>query len=179
MAVPELGCTALGAPLCSMLLFLLAFAPIPFGGIYLPLEVAASKCHRSPLVLAYDQAHFSALVSMEQKEPSKEQGGPGPWGVPLWGGPSSSLLGCVGSCLKEENTHPVLWLASPPRGIWAQPLLAPSSVDPKAALLSFRSLALIPLTDSEHKLLPVHFAVDPGKDWEWGKDDHDNVKLAG
>uniref|UniRef100_A0A2D4IC01 OTU domain-containing protein 7B n=2 Tax=Micrurus TaxID=8634 RepID=A0A2D4IC01_MICLE len=88
-----------------------AFAPIPFGGIYLPLEVPASKCHRSPLVLAYDQAHFSALVSMEQKEPIKEQ-------------------------------------------------------------------AVIPLTDSEHKLLPVHFAVDPGKEWEWGKDDNDNVKLA-
>uniref|UniRef100_A0A672S4W6 ubiquitinyl hydrolase 1 n=1 Tax=Sinocyclocheilus grahami TaxID=75366 RepID=A0A672S4W6_SINGR len=50
-----------------------AFAPIPFGGIYLPLEVPASKCHRSPLVLAYDQAHFSALVSMEQKDSSKEQ----------------------------------------------------------------------------------------------------------
>lgn len=37
---------------------------------------------------------------------------------------------------------------------------------------------MIPLTDSEHKLLPVHFAVDPGKDWQWGKDDSDNVKLA-
>uniref|UniRef100_A0A663M6M2 ubiquitinyl hydrolase 1 n=1 Tax=Athene cunicularia TaxID=194338 RepID=A0A663M6M2_ATHCN len=53
-----------------------AFAPIPFGGIYLPLEVPANKCHRSPLVLAYDQAHFSALVSMEQKEPAKDQAGP-------------------------------------------------------------------------------------------------------
>uniref|UniRef100_A0A8C5QZI6 ubiquitinyl hydrolase 1 n=1 Tax=Leptobrachium leishanense TaxID=445787 RepID=A0A8C5QZI6_9ANUR len=89
-----------------------AFAPIPFGGIYLPLEVPANKCHSSPLVLAYDQAHFSALVSMEQNEQSKEQ--------------------------------------------------AP----------------FIPLTDSEHKLLPVHFAVDPGKDWEWGKNDSDNVRLA-
>ncbi|XP_076868707.1 OTU domain-containing protein 7B isoform X2 [Brachyhypopomus gauderio] len=88
-----------------------AFAPIPFGGIYLPLEVAASKCHRSPLVLAYDQAHFSALVSMEQKDGSKEQ-------------------------------------------------------------------VVIPLTDSDHKMLPVHFAVDPGKDWEWGRDDADNVMLA-
>ncbi|NXX78093.1 OTU7B protein, partial [Urocolius indicus] len=88
-----------------------AFAPIPFGGIYLPLEVPANKCHRSPLVLAYDQAHFSALVSTEQKEPTKDQ-------------------------------------------------------------------AVIPLTDSEHKLLPVHFAVDPGKEWQWGKDDGDNVKLA-
>ncbi|KAG8009827.1 OTU domain-containing protein 7B, partial [Nibea albiflora] len=88
-----------------------AFAPIPFGGIYLPLEVPAAKCHRSPLVLAYDQAHFSALVSMEQKDRSKEQ-------------------------------------------------------------------VVIPLTDSEHKMLPLHFAVDPGKDWEWGKDDTDNVMLA-
>uniref|UniRef100_A0A3B1K702 ubiquitinyl hydrolase 1 n=1 Tax=Astyanax mexicanus TaxID=7994 RepID=A0A3B1K702_ASTMX len=87
-----------------------AFAPIPFGGIYLPLEVPANKCHRSPLVLAYDQAHFSALVSMEQKDSSKEQ-------------------------------------------------------------------VVIPLTDSDHKMLPVHFAVDPGKDWEWGKDDADNVRI--
>lgn len=38
--------------------------------------------------------------------------------------------------------------------------------------------AVIPLTDSEHKLLPLHFAVDPGKDWEWGKDDSDNARLA-
>ncbi|XP_077329165.1 OTU domain-containing protein 7A [Lithobates pipiens] len=88
-----------------------AFAPIPFGGIYLPLEVPPNRCHCSPLVLAYDQAHFSALVSMEQKDQQREQ-------------------------------------------------------------------AVIPLTDSEHRLLPLHFAVDPGKDWEWGKDDNDNIKLA-
>ncbi|KAL6030710.1 hypothetical protein STEG23_036661 [Scotinomys teguina] len=88
-----------------------AFAPIPFGGIYLPLEVPPNRCHCSPLVLAYDQAHFSALVSMEQRDQQREQ-------------------------------------------------------------------AVIPLTDSEHKLLPLHFAVDPGKDWEWGKDDSDNARLA-
>lgn len=41
-----------------------------------------------------------------------------------------------------------------------------------------REQAVIPLTDSEHKLLPLHFAVDPGKDWEWGKDDNDNARLA-
>lgn len=27
-------------------------------------------------------------------------------------------------------------------------------------------------------MLPLHFAVDPGKDWEWGKDDNDNARLA-
>ncbi|KAL1007741.1 hypothetical protein UPYG_G00091020 [Umbra pygmaea] len=88
-----------------------AFAPIPFGGLYLPLEVPPNRCHCSPLVLAYDQAHFSALVSMEQKDQHQEQ-------------------------------------------------------------------AVIPLTDSEHKLLSLHFANDPGKDWEWGRDDNDNTKLA-
>ncbi|XP_077067201.1 OTU domain-containing protein 7A isoform X1 [Siphateles boraxobius] len=88
-----------------------AFAPIPFGGLYLPLEVPPNRCHCSPLVLAYDQAHFSALVSMEQRDQQREQ-------------------------------------------------------------------AIIPLTDSEHKLLALHFAVDPGRDWEWGRDDNDNAKLA-
>lgn len=53
-----------------------AFAPIPFGGIYLPLEVPPNRCHCSPLVLAYDQAHFSALVSMEQRDQQREQGMP-------------------------------------------------------------------------------------------------------
>ncbi len=51
-----------------------AFAPIPFGGLYLPLEVPPNRCHCSPLVLAYDQAHFSALVSMEQRDQQREQG---------------------------------------------------------------------------------------------------------
>uniref|UniRef100_A0A8D8Y656 ubiquitinyl hydrolase 1 n=1 Tax=Cacopsylla melanoneura TaxID=428564 RepID=A0A8D8Y656_9HEMI len=39
-------------------------APIPFGGIYLPLECHPSKCLKSPLLLAYDGGHFSALVVM-------------------------------------------------------------------------------------------------------------------
>lgn len=42
-----------------------AMAPIPFGGIYLPFEIPANECHRAPLLLTYDMAHFSALVAME------------------------------------------------------------------------------------------------------------------
>lgn len=42
-----------------------AMAPIPFGGVYLPFEIQANECHRAPLLLTYDMAHFSALVSME------------------------------------------------------------------------------------------------------------------
>lgn len=48
-----------------------AMAPIPFGGIYLPFEIPANECHRAPLLLTYDMAHFSALVSMESTEPTQ------------------------------------------------------------------------------------------------------------
>ena len=48
-----------------------ALAPIPFGGIYLPLECDAGHCYRSPLLLTYDAAHFSALVPMEESVKEK------------------------------------------------------------------------------------------------------------
>lgn len=76
-----------------------AMAPITFGGIYLPFEVPSEECHRSPLLLTYDTAHFSALVPMD----------------------SASEF--------------------PP--------------------------ALIPLVDSENKLLPVQFCIDPGQSFDW------------
>ena len=43
------------------------FAPIPFGGIYLPIECRSQDCHKSPLCLTYDAAHFSALVAMDKE----------------------------------------------------------------------------------------------------------------
>lgn len=56
-----------------------AMAPISFGGIYLPLERSAEECYRTPLLLTYDAAHFSAIVPMESgtecdedKAPSEE-----------------------------------------------------------------------------------------------------------
>lgn len=42
-------------------------APIYFGGIYLPLEINPTACYKSPVVLAYDAAHFSPLVAREEK----------------------------------------------------------------------------------------------------------------
>lgn len=41
-----------------------ALAPIPFGGIYLPLECSFLTSNHTPLLLTYDAAHFSALVPM-------------------------------------------------------------------------------------------------------------------
>lgn len=42
-----------------------ALAPITFGGVYLPNDIPQVECHKVPLLLAYDTAHFSALVTME------------------------------------------------------------------------------------------------------------------
>lgn len=46
-------------------------APIPFGGVYLPLECDPSTCFKSPLVLAFDSAHFSPLVPSDEKKDTK------------------------------------------------------------------------------------------------------------
>ncbi|XP_067932703.1 OTU domain-containing protein 7B-like isoform X2 [Watersipora subatra] len=39
-------------------------SPVPFGGIYLPMECRAKECFKSPLLLAYDRSHFTAVVTM-------------------------------------------------------------------------------------------------------------------
>lgn len=44
-----------------------ALAPIPFGGIYLPLEYSHTQCDKCPLILTYDAGHFSALVTMQSQ----------------------------------------------------------------------------------------------------------------
>ncbi|XP_069138415.1 uncharacterized protein [Argopecten irradians] len=85
-----------------------ALAPIPFGGIYLPLEIESKMCYKSPLLLTYDAAHFSALVPME-----------------------------------KQNSPPT---------------------DDKAALP-----AAVPLVGPDLVLLPLHFAVDPGAGYDWGR----------
>ena len=43
--------------------------------------------------------------------------------------------------------------------------------------LMFYLLAVIPVTDSNHELLPVQFCIDPGELFEWGKDEN-NPHLA-
>ena len=49
------------------------FAPIYFGGIYLPIECSPSSCYNSPLILAFDSAHFSPLVSKRDPVTSLKQ----------------------------------------------------------------------------------------------------------
>ena len=47
-----------------------AMAPISFGGIYIPLKRSAEECYRTPLLLTYHAAHFSAIVAMESSTDS-------------------------------------------------------------------------------------------------------------
>ena len=39
--------------------------------------------------------------------------------------------------------------------------------------LCFEISAVIPLTDSSHALLPLQFAVDPGPEFAWNRDEFD------
>lgn len=80
-------------------------SPVAFPGIYLPLECPPSQCHRSPLVLCYDAAHFSPLVLMRTETNNKQ---------------------------------------------------------------------IIPIIDVNRNLLPVHFAVDPGENFDWSQLDNNN-----
>ena len=41
------------------------FAPVNFGGVYLPLHWDPVDCIKSPLVIGYCQGHFTAIVSLE------------------------------------------------------------------------------------------------------------------
>ncbi|CAD6186249.1 unnamed protein product [Caenorhabditis auriculariae] len=79
-------------------------SPVLFGGIYLPLECSPEQCHRSPLVLCYDSAHFSPLVPMRH----------------------------------DTNLQQI-----------------------------------IPILDANRNLLPVHYAIDPGPDFTWWRDEAD------
>ena len=48
------------------------FAPIYFSGIYLPLEYNPKHCFKSPIVLAYEGAHFSPLLAKDTPSSKKQ-----------------------------------------------------------------------------------------------------------
>lgn len=107
-------------------------SPIPFGGIYLPFECELSKCHRYPLVLAYDSAHFSALVLMDEDKDLYEN--------------------------EQENYYD----DEPER------ILTNKEINQLNKKLQLRPpYSIIPIQYSNKELLPIHFAYDPGEDYDW------------
>ena len=108
-------------------------SPIPFGGIYLPFECDLEKCHRSPLVLAYDSAHFSALVLMDEDDDDLDSD-------------------------QQENYSDydsVNFLSNEEINI----------INKKLQLKP--PYSMIPIQYSNNEILPVHFAYDPGEDYDW------------
>ncbi|NWZ27706.1 TNAP3 protein, partial [Asarcornis scutulata] len=46
-----------------------SFAPLNVGGVYLPLLWPAEECYRYPIVLGYDNMHFTPLVTLKDSGP--------------------------------------------------------------------------------------------------------------
>lgn len=107
-------------------------SPIPFGGIYLPFECDLEKCHRYPLVLAYDSAHFSALVLMDEDEELD------------------------GEQQENYSDHDSL------------NFLSNDEINLINKKLQLKPpYSIIPIQYSNNEILPVHFAYDPGEDYDW------------
>lgn len=107
-------------------------SPIPFGGIYLPFECELSKCHRYPLVLAYDSAHFSALVLMDDDTGGYEY--------------------------DQEND------------VDHESVLTNEEINQINKKLQLKPpYSIIPIQYANMELLPVHFAYDPGENYDWSK----------
>ncbi|XP_032226216.2 OTU domain-containing protein 7B [Nematostella vectensis] len=68
-----------------------AIAPIPFGGIFLPLECPPEQCYKNPLVLTFESAHFSAVVASDGKQNGSKKEKVVVSGVPVVG-PNYDLL---------------------------------------------------------------------------------------
>ncbi|EDO31182.1 predicted protein [Nematostella vectensis] len=68
-----------------------AIAPIPFGGIFLPLECPPEQCYKNPLVLTFESAHFSAVVASDGKQNGSKKEKVLVSGVPVVG-PNYDLL---------------------------------------------------------------------------------------
>jgi len=111
-------------------------SPIPFGGIYLPLECDPNKCHRFPLVLAYDSAHFSPLVLMDNEfnqEYDELCANPG----------RLNLVDLINKTLQPKSPYSV-----------------------------------VPITYANKDLLHIHFAYDPGVDYDWSQFAHNPYELT-
>ena len=108
-------------------------SPVNFSGIYLPFECDVNACHRYPLVLAYDSAHFSALVLMDNQH-------------------EDEYYENDEATQKDHHTDSSSNIDKINRRIQAKP-----------------PFSIIPITYANKELLPIHFAYDPGTDYDWSK----------
>jgi len=151
-------------------------SPIPFGGIYLPFECDINKCHRYPLVLAYDSAHFSALVLMDDEDDDEENDNNSD---ELEDDDDDDEIDEVEDDNNDDednfenqidNNDEAHDLASfYPNQSRKQNILTYEQINHLNKKLQLKPpYSVIPLTYSNKtELLPVHFAHDPGADYDW------------
>ncbi|XP_075253878.1 uncharacterized protein LOC142345620 isoform X2 [Convolutriloba macropyga] len=131
------------------------FAPIPFGGVYLPLECKASECHHYPLLLTFDAAHFSALVPMEPMADHSHQ--------------TPQHYSYQSQRDIRERSATTTAASAPCSGDEAPIANHANQKQP------YRAPVVIPLTDSQGELLHIHFTVDPGPEFDWSLMENEEV----
>lgn len=106
----------------------------------MPFECELSKCHRYPLVLAYDSAHFSALVLMDEDENPNDND----------------------QAINEHNKNQP--------DFDPDCILTNEEINQINKKLQLKPpYSIIPIQYSNKEILPVHFAYDPGEGYDWSK----------
>ena len=142
-------------------------SPIPFGGIYLPFECELNKCHRYPLVLAYDSAHFSALVLMDDDEDNETENGDENGADDDEDEDYDINEDDINNQIDTDENHD---LASFYPNRSKENILTSEQINQINKKLQLRPpYSMIPLTYSNKELLPLHFAHDPGPNYDWSK----------
>ena len=154
-------------------------SPIPFGGIYLPFECDLNKCHRYPLVLAYDSAHFSALVLMDDEELEEEEDEdddhPHSNGTSATKRSNDQDTDTEEEIDEEDLSHQIDTddnhdLASFYPKRTKENILTSEQINQLNKKLQTKPpYSVIPLTYSNKELLPIHFAHDPGPNYDWSR----------
>ena len=154
-------------------------SPIPFGGIYLPFECDLNKCHRYPLVLAYDSAHFSALVLMDDEDVEEENDSHfNSNGTTSYQHPHDQDSDTEEEIDEEDLSHQIDTdenhdLASfYPKHTKENKLTHEQINQLNKKLQTKPPYSIIPLTYSNKELLPIHFAQDPGPNYDWSNFPH-------
>jgi len=124
-------------------------APIPFGGVYLPLECDPGTCLKSPLVLAFDSAHFSPLVPSDERSEGK----------------NSSLKAAVPLVGPNYDLLPLQFAVDPGEDFLWSSLDEDSSIADKLALSMDKQLELLKkYLNVESSKLPTASKKDTSED---------------
>ena len=164
-------------------------SPIPFAGVYLPVECDPTKCCRIPLVLAYSSSHFSPVVSTESSIQAMESNDFSPDDKILddtsrtgnkFSAPSGKDLSNKGSkspSIEESTTSAIQAAMSSIYQVTKSTILQAAKSFSETSMQTTSPAnkpiyTAIPLVDKDCKILPLPFAADPGPNLDWLKNEN-------